>query len=250
MLVSHLDSLRKDTMFNRFYLNAIEESKSLTGEPKLPRSRKVPRRIDHGTSEGHRHLSPKDMYRQTYYEAIDVVAEKVKRRFDQPDIRIIRDIENVLLKCANEGSTDLLTEQIVEFLGSDVHVERLKFQLAMLPDLIKTAFDGSIKKVTNIRTITDAMEKSSIYQNMLCEVNKLLMLYLTFPVTTSTAERSFSSLRKVKTYLRNTMSACKLNNLLLMHVHQNRTDQLDLTEIAKAFIAVNSRRMNYFGKLL
>jgi len=67
---------------------------------------------------------------QTYYEAIDVVAEEVKRRFDQPDICIIRDIENVLLQCANEGSTDLLTEQIVEFLGSDVHVERLKFQLA------------------------------------------------------------------------------------------------------------------------
>jgi len=64
------------------------------------------------------------MYRQTYYEAIDVVAEEVKRKFDQPDICIIRDIENVL-KCANEGTTDLLTEQIVEFLGSDVHVERL-----------------------------------------------------------------------------------------------------------------------------
>ena len=27
VLVSHLDSLRKDTVFNRFYLNMIEESK-------------------------------------------------------------------------------------------------------------------------------------------------------------------------------------------------------------------------------
>ena len=250
VLVSHLNSLRKDTMFDRFYLDAVEESKVFTGEPKLPRNRKLPRRIDHGASEGHRHLSPTEMYHQTYYEAIDVVAEEVKRRFDQPDICIIRDIENVILECANEGTTGLLTQQIVEFLGSDVDVKRLKVQLAMLPDLIKTAFDGSIKKVTNIRTIPDAMTKSSIYQKMLCEVDKLLLLYLTFPVTTATAERSFSSLRRVKTYFRNTMSACKLNNLLLMHVHQSRTDELNLTEIAKAFIALNSRRIHYFGKLL
>ena len=46
------------------------------------------------------------------------------------------------------------------------------------------------------------------------------------------------------------MSACKLNNLLLMHVHQNRTDDLDLDKIAKAFIEVNSRRMKYFGKVV
>ena len=246
VLVSHLDSLRKETMFGRFYLNTIEESKSMTGEP---RNRKLPRRLDDGPSEAHRHSSPKDMYRQTYYEAIDVVAEEVKRRFDQPDICMIRDIENLLLKSANEGTIDLLSKKIIKFLGVDVNIKRLKVQLAMLPDVIKTAFDGSVKKVTNIRTITEAMTKSSLYQNMLSELDRLLLLYLTFPVTTATAERSFSSLHRVKSYLRNTLSACKLNNLLLMHVHQNRTDDLDLTKIAKAFIELNSRRLNYFGKL-
>ena len=92
--------------------------------------------------------------------------------------------------------------------------------------------------------------QSEIYQNMLCEVNKVLLLYFTFPVTAFTAEWSFSSLRRIKTYLRNTVSAWKLNNLLLMHVHQHRTDALDLVELAKEFIAVNQRRMNYFGKTM
>ena len=250
VLVSHLNSLRKETMFDRFYLSIVQESRSLTGEPKLPRNRRLPRRLDHGTSEAYLHSSPKEMYRQTYYEAIDIVAEEVKRRFDQPDICIIRDIEHILLKSANEGTTDLLSQELINYLGVDINIERLKVQLAMLPDVIKTAFDGSIKKVTNIRTIADAMTKSTIYQSMLCEVDKLLLLYLTIPVTTATAERSFSSLRRVKTYLRNTMSTCKLNNLLLMHVHQNRTDDLDLDKIAKAFIEVNSRRMKYFGKVV
>lgn len=39
---------------------------------------------------------------------------------------------------------------------------------------------------------------------MLSEVDKLLNIYFTFPVTSATAERSFSSLRRIKTYLRST----------------------------------------------
>ena len=43
----------------------------------------------------------------------------------------------------------------------------------MLPDLIRTAFSDSvpIKKVTNVRTIADAMDKSNVYKGMLTEVD-------------------------------------------------------------------------------
>ena len=43
VLVSHLDLLRKDTTFDRFYLDAVKKSKVFTGEPKLPRNQKLPR---------------------------------------------------------------------------------------------------------------------------------------------------------------------------------------------------------------
>ena len=84
---------------------------------------------------------------------------------------------------------------------------------------------------------------------MLSEVDKLLKLFFTFPVTTATAERSFSSLRRIKTYLRSRMTDCRLNNLFLLYVHVSKTDALDLTSIAKQFISVNSRRINYFGHI-
>ena len=117
--------------------------------------------------------------------------------------------------------------------------------------MIKTAFIGSIPvtKVTNVRTIAEAMNKSDVSKAMLSEVDKLLKLYFTFPVTTATAERSFSSLWRIKTFLRSTMSDCRLNNLFLLYVHTSRTDALDLSVIAKDFVSVNSRRMKYFGKL-
>lgn len=111
----------------------------------------------------------------------------------------------------------------------------------MLPDLIKMALAGSIKRVTNVRTIIDALVKSDIYQNMLCIVNKVILLYITFSCATATAERSFSDLRRIKTFLRSSMSPCRLNNLFLLYVRKQKTVKLDLNLIANEFVSVNQR---------
>ena len=39
-----------------------------------------------------------------------------------------------------------------------------------------------------------------------------------------------------------------LNNLMLLHVHKDKTDEIDLNVIAEQFINVNERRRNFFGK--
>ena len=73
-----------------------------------------------------------------------------------------------------------------------------------------------------------------------------VIIHCSLPI--STAERSFSSLRRLKTYLRSNMTDSRLNNLFLLHIHSERTDKLDLYHVAKAFASVNQRRVNYFGK--
>lgn len=70
----------------------------------------------------------------------------------------------------------------------------------MVQDMIKKAMDGSIKKTTNLKTIAQAMDKSTIYKNMLSEIDKLLNILFTIPITSATAERGFSSLRRLKTF--------------------------------------------------
>ena len=62
----------------------------------------------------------------------------------------------------------------------------------------------------------------------------------------ATAERSFSVLRRIKTYLQFTMSESRLNNIMLLHCHNDITDSLDLLNIAKSFVDVNTRRQNHF----
>ena len=76
-------------------------------------------------------------------------------------------------------------------------------QLSLVSDMIKTANEGNVPvtEVTIVRPIAEAMNTSEIYKAVLSEVYKLLQLYFTLPVTTDTAERSFSSLQRIKTFL-------------------------------------------------
>ena len=104
----------------------------------------------------------------------------------------------------------------------------------MLVDVIHLA-SPQVKEMTSIRTICDAM-KCDPYRSMLSEVHKLLRLYLTVPITSSTSERAFSTLRRLLTYLRATMTEQRLNNCMLLHIHKDLTDNLDVCEIAKEFI--------------
>lgn len=91
--------------------------------------------------------------------------------------------------------------------------------LSLLVDVIKEACP-EVKKVTSVQTVCDAMNTKETYTSVLSEVHKLLRLYLTIPVTSSTAERTFSVLKRLLTYLRSTMTEKRLNNCMLLHVHK------------------------------
>ena len=67
------------------------------------------------------------------------------------------------------------------------------------------------------------------------------------PATYATSERSFSVLRRVKTYLRTTMTQNRLNHLMVLHVHKVRTDSLDLMSIAREFVTGREGRLRMFG---
>ena len=54
--------------------------------------------------------------------------------------------------------------------------------------------------------------------------------------TNAGSERSFSAVRRIKSYLRSTMSQQRLNHLMLLHVHKDRTDGLDLVDVANDLI--------------
>ena len=124
----------------------------------------------------------------------------------------------------------------------------------MLPDRIctrnmKIPNCVPIKRVTNVQTLCDVMNEISMSKEMFSEVHRLLKIFYTIPVTTATAEHSFSALRRLKMYLRSTMTQPRLNNLMLLYIHKERTDELNESSIAKSFIMENERRRFFFGNM-
>ena len=58
---------------------------------------------------------------------------------------------------------------------------------------------------------------------------------------------SASSLHRIKTYLHSTMSQQKLNNLMILHTHKERTDKLNLTQCLKDFTLSSDHRTDLLG---
>ena len=81
LLRTHLQTLRNDGYFDRFYDSVCL---TLMDDPFLPRQRKAPRRYDEG-AEPHRFDSPKARYRHAYYEVLDLAIGEIERRFNDSD---------------------------------------------------------------------------------------------------------------------------------------------------------------------
>ena len=82
---------------------------------------------------------------------------------------------------------------------------------------------------------------------LLSEVSKVLKLMLVMPASNAAGERSFSSLRRIKSYLRSTMKQSRLNHLMVLHIQKEATDKLNLIDVANMFIAGSEHRMTVFG---
>jgi len=74
-------------------------------------------------------------------------------------------------------------------------------------------------------------------ERLFSSVHKILKIGVTLPVTTASAERSFSTLKRLKTYLRNSTGDTRLTGLALMIIH--RIFGFDVTKILDDFAQKN-----------
>lgn len=138
--------------------------------------------------------TPEDYFRKQYFEVLDLLINELKRWFQQKrGVPVAGVMEKLLLNAANRTCIELgeLPEEL-ELYKSDVDLPKLKTQLQMLPDLIRTRNVKvpncvPIKRVTNVQTICDIMNEVNMSKEM-SEVFRLLKIFYTIPVTTSSAE--------------------------------------------------------------
>ena len=91
-------------------------------------------------------------------------------------------------------------------------------------------------------------ESSKAERSLITNVIKLMKLALVGAATSATPERSFSLARRLKTWLRSTMSQKRFNSLAILSFYKEPTDKISLVNVANEFVASKPMRNSIFGK--
>ncbi len=240
-LSSVWDGLRSDTAFSELWQAVLLEADSLEVDaPVLPRVRRVPRRLDEGGPQ-HEDRCVVDVYRRLYFSSLDAASSCLRNRFKSSAFQLAQTIESTFVSAVNTGQFPAM-QPILTHYGDDIDESRLVLHLQMLGDMCRSAKPP--KHVTDIAQVVQLFSSNEGWSLMLSEAVNLLRLFLTLPVTSCTAERSFSCLRHLKTFLRSTTTQQRLNHIAVLHCH--RDQHVDLEEICNNFICKNEIRRNTF----
>jgi len=140
-------------------------------------------------------------------------------------------METLLVEAAATGKVDSDNVKIVcDHFGDDLQQERLMRHLSVLGDICAG------KQVTNISQIVENLREMRSTRSIFAEIGTLLRLYLVFPASVATAERSFSALRTMKIYLRSTMTSERLISVMVLSLNYELSCELSLNKIMHEFI--------------
>ena len=240
-----LEGFRTDEKFNNFWTEAC---KAMTDhdlqEPTLGRSHRPPRRIAEGSSSGDAFSDAKQLYRVTYYELLDVLLEELKSRFKEQEVSVLISMEHIFVGAYSdtEPSEDSL-QNLVTFYRSDIDERRLRNELKVFYTFVKQHVSAIPRDP--IVQLAQLLVQSGL--SVFPQVAQLLRLYFLVPVSSCSAERSFSCLRRLKTWLRNTMGQNRLSSLAIMNIEREETIKLEcdlgLESLVTKFNEMENRRL-------
>ena len=169
-----------------------------------------------------------------YFPLVDhLVQELNDRLLSQEDRFLGQYLVPAKLNAFNSGVQDKLYETYKTNLS-----EKKDFDNEILRWQTKWSHSTDEKPVTLTETLQHA--NPDLYPNM---VTIIITILLTMPVSTATPERSFSTMRRVKTNLHSTMKTERLSALALMHAYRDMP--IDVEAVIREFCAKKKRRLAF-----
>ena len=248
-VIETLSRDRCEISFNLFWEKVLKRKQHFFGnDPVLPRKRRRPQRLEDGNPTTHHFpLTPKDHYRQIYFQALDTVTSCIRQRFDQPNFRKYVCLQEMFLKAVKDEPWESELDAVCSVFGSDFNKFRLEAQLPLLSHTAKSMHYELDK--FNVHDLIDLLQQLDESRKVaMSEVVKLAKILLVMPATNAVSERSFSAMKRVNTYSRNTTTDKRLNNLMVLHVHREIVDSLSLIAVANEFVERVNGRKFLFGK--
>ena len=145
-----------------------------------------------------------------------------------------------------------------EFYGNSFaenYVKEIASNYTMLKkDKLKCEFsvlyaNDNFSGISNISELLKFINENG-FDETFSEVSKLLEIVLVTPISTADSERSFSTMKRIKTFLQNTILQDKLNSLACLSIYKKYISKIRdyNNKVINIFAQIKNRRADYLLK--
>ena len=208
---------------------AVEAEKLLGEELKSPRCCKHQIHRSNVSSDS----AVQYFSRSVYIPFLDGIISDLSERFAKHNATALR--ISALIPSHIENHTFADVEPLVEFYHSCVSVTTAE---------LKGEYERWVKKwkTSETKPSCPAETLQSCFKDAYPAIHSYLTIFCVIPATTASAERTFSTLKFLKSYLRSTMSECRLNGLTRMFLR--RDIPIDTNNVIESF-GKKKRRLDF-----
>ncbi len=164
-----------------------------------------------------------------FYPILDTVLTELKTRFASCNLAIMKSIQSCSPHSKSFLDPNSLKPLIEHYRPSiEKEIEVAKRTLAGKTDQMESIADVLLELIP----VTDAFPS----------LVKLLQIALTVSVSSSQCERSFSALKRIKSYLRSTMTEKRLVDVASLSIERDFASALSLETVIDRFSSSDSNR--------
>ena len=112
-------------------------------------------------------------------------------------------------------------------------------------EIFLKSFTGKTYNLNSIKSIAELMINQDLIKDY-PQMEILMRIYLDIPATSVSAERAFSVLKRIKTWLRNSMEQSPLSSLGILSIEKEFLKEINIEDIIDQFASKRDRRMKFF----
>ena len=227
-----LHEFRHDHSWQQLYDYATQVAQTkridISDENHRSRVRRLPSRLDDSflleASTSRQITTSADQYKiGLYYPILDSFIAEMERRFSTENIALMRAIQS----CSPDSPTFLDYDAMLPLIQAYcLDVDTIEMETVLAKRALK---DKDMTSLSDV--IHEVYQLKAAFPSLL----KLLQITQTIAVSTAECERSFSALKRIKTYLRSTMSNDRLSNLAILSIEKDLSKNICLEEVVEEF---------------
>ena len=240
---SELVDLKFDEQFEQFYGDVAHIAHTNDIDVPTASSTQSKKRRNSASSSEQTTDNSKQRLKDLFCKTVDTLINEIDIRFKEENIEQLVAIHKII---TSDQLDRIEIEKQLAIYKCDIDFDRLEIELPVwyAYKKINTQLQGN--RLSEIRKYFVSLN----LKDQFGEIFKLFKIYLSIPVSSVSAERSFSCMKRIKTYIRNKMNEERLSDLAVLNIESEQLQKIATDCIIDLFAESNCRRVDFFKLFL